>query len=154
MEPSEVRAKYTHTNLIARDWRKLAWFYETVFGCVPMPPERDLHGEELERGSGVPGARVQGIHLRLPDHGSGGPTVEIFQYAQPADREQPVANRPGLGHLAFEVDNVPAAERAVLAAGGSKLGEIVTFDVPGAGTITFTYIRDPEENIIELQNWT
>jgi len=153
MEPSEVRAKYTHTNLVARNWRKLARFYEIVFSCVPMPPERDLHGEGLERGSGVPGARIKGVHLRLPGYGSDGPTVEIFQYAQAVDRERPVANRPGLGHLAFEVDDVSAAERAVLAAGGSKLGEIVTFDVPGAGTITWTYIRDPEDNIIELQSW-
>ncbi len=153
MEPSKVRAKYTHTNLVARNWRKLARFYETVFSCVPMPPERDLHGEGLERGSGVPGARIKGVHLRLPGYGSNGPTVELFQYAQAVDRERPVANRPGLGHLAFEVVDVPAAERAVLAAGGSKLGEIVTFDVPGAGTITWTYIRDPEDNIIELQSW-
>jgi hypothetical protein len=42
----------------------------------------------------------------------------------------------------------------VLAAGGSKLGEIVTFDVPGVGSITWTYIRDPEDNIIELQSWS
>jgi len=119
MESSDVRAKYTHTNLVARDWRKLARFYETVFGCKPVPPGRDLHGEELARGSGVP-----------------------------------VASRPGSGHLAFEVADVPAAEKAVLAAGGSKLGEIVTFEVPGVGCITWTYIRDPEDNIIELQSWS
>jgi hypothetical protein len=32
--------------------------------------------------------------------------------------------------------------------------EVVTFDVPAAGTITWTYARDPEENIIELQSWS
>lgn len=154
MEPCKLRARYTHTNLVARNWRKLARFYETVFGCIPVPPQRDLAGEGLERGSCVPGARIQGMHLRLPGHGSDGPTVEIFQYSQAVDRERPVANHPGLGHLAFEVNDVSAAQRAVLAAGGSGLGEIVTFGVPGAGTITFTYIRDPEDNIIELQSWT
>src|SRR5678815_5648625 len=29
--------RYVHTNLIARDWRALARFYEDVFGCVPVP---------------------------------------------------------------------------------------------------------------------
>jgi predicted enzyme related to lactoylglutathione lyase len=86
-----ARTRYTHTNLVARDWRGLAAFYENVFGCVAVPPERDLQGEGLE---------------------------------------------------------------AVLAAGGSRLGEVVTFEVAGAGTITWTYARDPEGNIIELQSWS
>jgi len=30
--------KYTHTNLVARDWRRLADFYIKVFGCTPVPP--------------------------------------------------------------------------------------------------------------------
>jgi predicted enzyme related to lactoylglutathione lyase len=70
------------------------------------------------------------------------------------DGEIPIANRPGWSHLAFEVDDVAEALQAVLAAGGSRLGEVVTFDVPGAGTITWTYARDPEGNIIELQSWS
>jgi predicted enzyme related to lactoylglutathione lyase len=149
-----IQARYTHTNLVARDWRGLAAFYENVFGCVPLPPERDLQGAGLERGSGVKGARIRGVHLRLPGHGSGGPTLELFEYAREVDRELPVPNQPGLGHLAFEVDDVKAVLQAVLAAGGSRLGEVVTLEVPQAGTITWTYARDPEGNIIELQSWS
>ena len=74
-------ATYGHTNLIARDWRTLAAFYERVFGCVPVPPVRDLEGDALERGTGVPGARLQGVHLRLPGCGDAGPTLEIFTYS-------------------------------------------------------------------------
>jgi len=37
-------AKYGHTNLIAKDWRALARFYEEQFGCTPVPPERDFKG--------------------------------------------------------------------------------------------------------------
>jgi len=53
-------ARYVHTNLIARDWRALASFYESVLGCVPVPPERDFKGRDIERGTGVPGAALQG----------------------------------------------------------------------------------------------
>jgi predicted enzyme related to lactoylglutathione lyase len=151
---SKVRARYTHTNLVARNWRNLAKFYEEVFGCVPVPPERDLEGEGLERGSGVRGARLKGIHLRLPGYGSTGPTLELFEYENEVDRELPIPNHPGWGHVAFEVDDVSATLKAVLAAGGSRLGEVVTLAVPEAGTITWTYARDPEGNIIELQNWS
>ena len=149
-----VKAQYTHTNLVARDWRKLAAFYGSVFGCRPVPPERDLEGEGIERGSGVPGARIRGIHLRLPGYGPGGPTVEIFTYDRSVNPEPPMPNRLGWGHLAFEVQDVAAALQAVVDAGGSPLGEVVSFQVPEVGTITWTYVRDPEENIIELQSWS
>lgn len=48
-----IQAKYAHTNLTARDWRRLARFYCEVFNCVPKGPERDLSGlwlDELTRG--------------------------------------------------------------------------------------------------------
>jgi predicted enzyme related to lactoylglutathione lyase len=41
----ELHARYVHTNLIAQDWPALASFYKQVFGCVPLPPERDFKGE-------------------------------------------------------------------------------------------------------------
>ena len=45
-----VDARFVHTNLVARDWRRLARFYERVFGCTPVPPERDLAGQWVEDG--------------------------------------------------------------------------------------------------------
>jgi catechol 2,3-dioxygenase-like lactoylglutathione lyase family enzyme len=140
-----------HTNLVARDWRALASFYQRVFGCEPLPPERTLSGAWLEAATGVHGAQIRGIHLRLPGHGHSGPTLEVFQYDPQADAPEPAANRPGLGHLAFAVDDVEQAREAVLAAGGRGVGEVVSQEIPGAGTITFAYVRDPEGNIIELQ---
>src|SRR5512135_1157752 len=74
--------RYVHTNMIARDWRALASFYQTLFGCVPVPPERDFAGPTLEAGTGVPGAALRGVHLRLPGHGSDGPTLEIYSYSR------------------------------------------------------------------------
>ena len=71
-------ARYVHTNLIARDWRRLASFYTTVFGCVFVPPERRFAGAEIEAGTGVTGASLEGAHLRMPGNGDAGPTIEIF----------------------------------------------------------------------------
>ena len=111
-------ARYGHTNVIARDWRRLAAFYETVFGCVPVPPERNYRGEVVERGTAVQGAAFRGVHLRLPGHGPDGPTLEIYTYEEHAATSPSVANRLGWGHLAFAVDDVASASRAVLDAGG------------------------------------
>jgi predicted enzyme related to lactoylglutathione lyase len=148
-----MRARYRHTSIVAEDWRKLAEFYQRVLGCKPVPPERDLSGEWIERGTGVPGAKVRGVHLRLPGHGDDGPTLEIFQYNRAQKRPESAINRPSLAHLAFEVDDVEAARDTVIAAGGGCVGDLVTAEIPGAGTIKMVYLTDPEGNIIELQKW-
>ena len=36
--------QFVHVNLVAHNWRRLARFYQDVFRCVPVPPERDLSG--------------------------------------------------------------------------------------------------------------
>jgi predicted enzyme related to lactoylglutathione lyase len=146
--------RYGHTNLIARDWRRLATFYEDLFGCVPVPPERDYRGEALEAGTGVRGAALHGIHLRLPGHGPDGPTLEIYEYADEEESMPPAANRPGWGHIAFAVDDVTAAQAAVLRAGGAQLGEIVTLETADGRRVTWCYVTDPEGNIVELQAWS
>jgi len=146
--------KFVHTNIVANDWRKLARFYEQVFDCKPVPPERKLEGRWLEEGTGVEGAELQGIHLRLPGYSDDGPTLEIFQYNRLEERPGTAVNRPGLGHLAFAVDHVGAAVETVLAAGGGRVGQVVSLEVDGAGTVTFAYVTDPEGNVIELQCWS
>jgi len=149
-----INAKYTHTNLVARDWQRLARFYEAVFGCLPIPPGRDLSGKWLEEATGLPGAHLRGIHLRLPGHGPYGPTLEIFAYDQEAEGLTPAANRPGFSHIAFAVDDVGGALAAVQSAGGGAIGSQVTLAVSGAGRVEIVYASDPEGNIIELQKWS
>ena len=150
----QIKAKFVHLNVIARDWKKLAAFYQDVFGCTIVPPERDLSGQWIEDCTGVPGAKIRGAHLRLPGYRDEGPTLEIFQYAQEIEREQTQANRPGFVHMAFSVDDVESARDAVLKAGGKHFGTLVSVDIPGAGKLTVVYVTDPEGNMIELQKWS
>ena len=148
-----LKSKYVHTNLVALDWRRLASFYEKVFGCKPVPPERKLSGRLLNDAIGLNNAELTGIHLRLPGCGDSGPTLEIFAYNRYEDRGKPAANRPGFGHIAFAVDDVEEAVDAVIKSGGKPLGKVSTLKVPDAGSVTFVYLTDPEGNIIELQKW-
>lgn len=143
--------RYVHTNLIARDWRQLARFYMSVFNCRQAGPERDLAGAALSAATGVVDATLEGVHLALP--GGGGVTLEIFTYGQNVDGGDRRANREGLGHLAFLVDDVQIVAAAVCAEGGSRVGDVVSLPVRDAGEVTFAYLRDPEGNLIELQSW-
>jgi len=149
-----IKAKYVHTNLIAEDWRALSGFYQKVFDCVPVPPERNFQGETLEAGTGIPGVSLCGVHLRLPGYSEDGPTLEIFSYMPQAARSTTVVNRPGFAHIAFQVENVFLARAAVLAAGGKPAGEVVTLTIATGAKVTWCYLADPEGNLIELQSWS
>jgi catechol 2,3-dioxygenase-like lactoylglutathione lyase family enzyme len=145
--------RFGHTNLIARDWRRLARFYTELFGCVLVPPERNYSGSMLERGTGIPGAALEGAHLRLPGFGDHGPTLEIFTYSNSPERTPAAPNVLGFGHIAFQVDSVSGARDQVIAAGGAAVGEVVTSTTSAGTQVTWCYVADPEGNIIELQSW-
>jgi len=151
-----MATRFAHTNIIASDWRRLAEFYQRVFDCELVPPERNQAGRWLEDGTGVRGAALQGVHLRLPGHGTSGPTLEIYSYREMEEKPPAVPNRKGYGHIAFAVDDVKTTLERIIDFGGRVLGKVVSVDVPTAGNITFTYAADPEDNIIELQtcSWT
>ncbi|MBI5879192.1 MAG: VOC family protein [Chloroflexi bacterium] len=146
-----MNARYVHTNLVARDWRALASFYQRLFACAVVPPERDLSGPDIDSGTGIAGARIRGAHLRLPGWGDDGPTLEIFAYEPSMPKPETALNRPGYGHIAFLVGDVPAARAEVLAAGGRALGAVVTITLPTGARIEWCYVTDPEGNAIELQ---
>jgi catechol 2,3-dioxygenase-like lactoylglutathione lyase family enzyme len=145
--------RYGHTNLIARDWRSLAEWYERLFGCTPVPPERDYAGPDLERGTAVTNAALKGVHLRLPGHGENGPTLEIYTFASTEGEAGRAIDEPGWGHLAFAVEDVERARRRVLDEGGSAIGEIVTLTTADGRRVTWCYVADPEGNAVELQSW-
>ena len=149
-----IRAKYVHTNLIARDWKRLVRFYSDVFGGKPTGPERDMSGAWLDSVTSLPKAHLTGVHLCLPGYGEDGPTLEIFSYDELVKRGMPAANQHGFAHIAFAVDDVDRALQVVIAAGGSAVGKIATTEVDGVGVLRVVYARDPEGNIVELQKWT
>ncbi|MFC2136460.1 VOC family protein [Bacteroidota bacterium] len=148
-----MKVRYKHTNIVAKNWKLLSDFYSYIFGCEIIFPKRELSGDWLEKGIGVKNAKFEGVHLRLPGHGENGPTLEIFQYSEIDDLEPGPANRRGIGHLAFEVDDVDSFYKRILAKGGKSIGSVTTKKIENIGTITFVYVCDPEGNIIELQNW-
>jgi predicted enzyme related to lactoylglutathione lyase len=149
-----MNPRYVHTNLVARDWRRLAGFYQEVFACIPVPPERNLSGAAFDALTGLDKAVLTGMHLRLPGFGDEGPTLEVFEYQPKLEGQPPAVHRPGFGHIAFAVDDVEAVLEQVRAAGGGQIGEVVTLKVAGKGSVHLVYATDPEGNIVELQAWS
>ncbi len=145
--------RYAHTNIAARDWKKLSDFYINVFSCTVKPPERKLSGDWLDQATGLSKAELEGVHLLLPGHGDSGPTLEIFSYKDTHETEPVMANYTGFTHIAFEVDDVDQTLNAAMKSGGKLLGKITEKAVEGVGFLKFVYFRDPEGNIVEIQSW-
>jgi lactoylglutathione lyase len=148
-----VGTKYVHTNLVARDWKRLAAFYIEVFGCKPKPPERDLKGSWVDQLTGLKTAHIRGMHLLLPGSGKNGPTLEIFQYNRSKRRALSQTDQLGFGHMAFAVEDVGKTLKKIKEKGGGLVGKRISAQIEGVGRLDVVYARDPEGNIIEIQKW-
>lgn len=146
--------RYVHTNIIAKDSKKLIQFYKEALQCKSIGQVRDLKGEWLEKMTGIKNAHIVGEHLCLPGYKEDHPTLEIFSYDDMEDRTPSKVNQCGLAHLAFEVDDVEDILKRVLAAGGGQIGELVSTVYEDGRKATFIYATDIEGNIIELQSWS
>jgi glyoxylase I family protein len=146
--------RFGHVNVTSHDWRRLAAFYTEVFGCTLVPPERDIRSADLDAATGLTDAHLTGAHLRLPGHGDSGPTLEIFSYDQLDRHPGGRVDRPGWGHVAFQVPDVPAALEAVVAAGGGRIGDVITTQTADGRRVTWVYATDPDGNLVELQAWS
>lgn len=145
--------RYVHTNIIAKDCRKLISFYKDVFHCKSIGQSRDLRGEWLDRLTGIPNAHIVGEHLCLPGYEKEHPTLEIFSY-DTMENSYNGLNKCGIAHLAFEVDNVEETLQLLLQKGGSQVGELVKTKYEDGREAVFVYATDCEGNIIELQSWS
>ncbi|WP_340201655.1 VOC family protein [Ascidiimonas sp. W6] len=145
--------RFAHTNIVSKDWKKLVDFYVKTFDCKVVPPIRKQSGEFLDKGTGLKNAQLEGAHLLLPGHGENGPTLEIYQYSRIEELMPIVPNKRGFSHIAFEVENVEKILDSFIKNGGKSFGELTKKEVKGVGELTFTYARDPEGNLIELQSW-
>lgn len=50
--------KLGHISMVARDTDRLAEFYKTVFGCEDTVERRNMSGEPVSRGIGVPNCEI------------------------------------------------------------------------------------------------
>jgi len=146
--------RYAHTNIIAKDCDKLIKFYKEVFHCTSIGETRDMRGEWLDKLTGIQSAHIKGEHLCMPGYDDKHPTLEIFSYDNITYRGNNAINTCGFVHIAFEVDDVEATLKLLLAAGGGQYGELVHSESTNGRIGTFVYTTDPEGNIVELQSWS
>ncbi|MDO4941864.1 MAG: VOC family protein [Lachnospiraceae bacterium] len=142
-------SKLLHVNMNAKDWKKLAAFYEEVFGCVQAPPAKEITGDYAAELTGLQGAEIHGMTMIFPDDPNGA-QLEIFQYNIQDDSASGAINMTGLGHIAVDVEDIEETTKKLLAAGGAYVGRQIHRTYVDKPDLFIHYVRDCEGNIIEL----
>ena len=135
---------FVHIGLVVEDLDETVRFL-TLLGFDCGKPGV-FGGEWIGRIIGLEDVTVEVVMARGPD---GGDVFEVVRFQSPsagAQEPAPAANRPGLRHVAFKVDDVRAVVERVRAAGWDTVGEIVDYE----GTFLLCYVRGPEGLIVEL----
>ena len=135
---------FVHIGLVVEDLDETVRFL-TVLGFDCGKPGV-FSGDWIDRIIGLDDATVELVMVRAPD---GSDVFEVVRFRSPsAGREEPApaANRPGLRHVAFTVDDLRGAVDRIRAGGWDTVGEIVDFQ----STFLLCYVRGPEGLIVEL----
>jgi catechol 2,3-dioxygenase-like lactoylglutathione lyase family enzyme len=135
---------FVHIGLVVEDLDETVRFL-TLLGFDCGEPGV-FGGGWIDRIIGLENVTVEVVMARGPD---GSDVFEVVRFQSPsaAAREPaPPANRPGLRHVAFKVDDVRGVVDRVREAGWETVGEIVNYE----DTFLLCYVRGPEGLIVEL----
>jgi catechol 2,3-dioxygenase-like lactoylglutathione lyase family enzyme len=135
---------FVHIGLVVEDLDETVRFLELLgFDCGEPGV---FGGEWIDRIIGLQDVTVEVVMARGPD---GSDVFEVVRFRSPsagAQEPAPAANRPGLRHVAFKVDDVRGVVDRLREGGWETVGEIVDYE----NTFRLCYVRGPEGIIFEL----
>jgi len=135
---------FVHIGLVVEDLDETVRFLAALgFDCSEAGV---FSGEWIDRIIGLENTTVETVMARGAD---GSDVFEVVRFRSPsagAQEPAPAANRPGLRHVAFSVDDVRGVVDRVREAGWDTVGEIVDFE----NMYLLCYVRGPEGLIVEL----
>jgi catechol 2,3-dioxygenase-like lactoylglutathione lyase family enzyme len=135
-----------HVSVTTGDIARSLAFYRDVLG-LPVRAVGELSGEEVDRITGVAGARLLSADLDL----GRGQLLELLEYVGSVDGEALAPERPGSGHIGLMVDDVDRLHRALVEAGITVKSAPVELTEPGDwfGVRCMT-VLDPDGVAVEL----
>ncbi|UVK43878.1 VOC family protein [Mesorhizobium sp. AR07] len=136
---------FNHTSFTVPDLEKAVRFWTDELGFEGQGIV-ERRGAWVAKVTGVPDARIRVAHL----HGHGH-HMEFIEYAE-GGRDNPadLPDKPGVGHVCLDVEDMDDTFRRLIAAGATVLGEMTSIRDPAMAACTAGYLRDPNGIIIEL----
>ena len=135
-----------HISITTGDIARSLAFYRDLLG-LPVRSVGELSGDEVERITGVPGARLLSADLDV----GRGQVLELLEYVGSEDGVALAVERPGAGHIGLTVDDVDRMHRSLLDAGVTVKSAPVELTEPGDwfGVRCMT-VLDPDGVAVEL----
>jgi glyoxylase I family protein len=135
-----------HVSVTTGDIARSLAFYRDLLG-LSVRSVGELSGDEVERITGVPGARLLSADLDL----GRGQVLELLEYVGAPDGAALAMDRPGSGHIGLAVDDVDAIHHQLVDAGWTVTSEPVELTEPGDwfGARCMT-VLDPDGVAVEL----
>ena len=135
-----------HISVTTGDIERSLAFYRDLLG-LSVRSVGELSGDEVERITGMPGARLLSADLDL----GRGQVLELLEYVGEADGEALAMDRPGSGHIGLTVDDVDAIHHKLADAGWTVRSEPVELPEPGDwfGARCMT-VLDPDGVAVEM----
>ncbi len=133
-----------HVGVVVEDLDAgLAFFLALGLECAGSTT---VEGEWVDRVVGLEDVRSEVIYLRTSGGDAG---LELIRYSSPRDDSAPelaAANRLGIRHVAFAVDDMDGVIERLRGAGFTNVGEVVDYE----DSFRLCYVRGPEGIIVEL----
>ena len=133
-----------HVGIIVKDLAAAKAFF-LDFG-LELQGEGELEGEWLDKIVGLNNVKDAYAMLRTPD---GNANIELIQFYSPSDEStvrQPLANTPGIRHIAFVVEDIEAHVARLKKQGMEVFSEVQHYE----DSYKLCYVRGPEGIILEL----
>ena len=113
---------------------------------LELQGEGELEGEWLDKIVGLKNVKNAYAMFRTPD---GEANIELVQFYRPSDEStvrQPLANTPGIRHIAFVVEDIEAHVARLKKQGMEVFSEVQHYE----DSYKLCYVRGPEGIILEL----
>ena len=144
----ELKAVH-HVGLVVRDLDRSIYFYHDLLGLpFANEPTPWFEGLALERGVGVPGARLRQVSLWVGANS----TMELIEYSnRPASSTASVPNHYlGAAHVCFKVDDVAATTAELESKGVAFYSDVNVVDEGPLAGWRWVYFSDPDGLALEL----
>lgn len=136
--------KVDHVGIVVNDLAAAKEFFLDL--GLELEGEAPVGGEWVDRVVGLKDVRAEIAMLQTPD---GQMRLELSKFHSPAGETgspHPLANTPGIRHIAFVVDDVDAIVAKLKSKDVETFGEVQNYE----NIYKLCYVRGPEGIILEL----